>query len=283
MSKKNKHIKKIETTLIDFVVCVYGRFDLLKRCLASIPAACQDLPYKVYLVDNNSPDQVEAKEFYDGLSVNKNILVFRNKENLGFPKASNQGFRKGSSPLVLFLNSDIVLDPYSVVEMVKAIDDPKIGVVGMKLVFPSDIGENGLVTNEVIRPQGKVQHVGLSSNVQGNIYHHLLGWSEENPKVQKIREVYAVTGAALMTRRLLFAKAGGFLEAYGTGNFEDVDLCLTIREMGYNVIVEIKARAIHYAGATAETYKIQYPFDFNRLIFLQRWSQKLNYTELAVL
>lgn len=282
MSNKHKHIKKIETTLIDFIIPVYGRFDLLKRCIASIPAACNGLTYKVYMVDNHSPDQVEAQEFYGSIK-DKDVFSFRNKENLGFPRATNQGFRRGSSPLVMFLNSDVILDPGSVEEMVKAMDDPKIGVVGMKLVFPGDIGENGLVTNEVIRPQGKIQHVGLSTNVQGNVYHHFLGWSENNPKVEKVREVYAVTGAALMTRRALFAKVGGFLEAYGAGNFEDVDYCLTVREMGYNVIVEIKARAIHYAGATAETFKIHYPFDFNRLIFLQRWSQKLNYTELWVL
>src|SRR4030066_424432 len=87
--------------------------------------------------------------------------------------------------------------------------------------------------------------------------------SIDNP----MKEVYAVTGAAFMTKKNIWNKARGFNEAYGKGTWEDMDYCLTVRDMGYNVIVNPEAVAVHYTGATAEKANEPFPLQFNRLIF----------------
>jgi GT2 family glycosyltransferase len=132
----------------------------------------------------------------------------------------------------------------------------------------------------IVRPAGKVQHVGLCTNIRGEFYHVFLGWSPDHPKVMKVWEVYAVTGAALMTRRGIFDKVGRFNIMYGQGTWEDIDYCMSVRELGYNVIVEQSAVGIHYTGATAEHYKMGYPLDQNRMLFMARWAGNLNYTEI---
>lgn len=277
--KKIQPINTVSTsrTLIDIIIPVYGRFDLLEKCLASIPDAVGDLTYDVILVDNNSP---ERDEFYDGFfwknTDHKNKTVIYNKENLGFPRACNIGSQRKNSPLLFFLNSDVILRKDAIVNAVKAIDDPKIGVVGMKLIFPSeDLG----TLDSNTRPAGKVQHVGLCTNIRGNFYHIFIGWSPDHPKVLATREVYAVTGAALLTRRAIWNKIGGFNEIYGGGTYEDVDFCLSARDLGYNVIVEQSAMGIHYTNGTAEFYKIGYPLQQNMMTFMSRWATRLNYTE----
>ena len=65
---------------------------------------------------------------------------------------------------------------------------------------------------------------------------------------------------------------------YGAGTWEDVDYCLAVRSLGYNVIVEQKARGIHYTGASTETYRVPFPQQLNQLVFLSKWGDKLNYT-----
>jgi len=92
------------------------------------------------------------------------------------------------------------------------------------------------------------------------------------------RDVYAVTGAALMTRRNLWHKIGGFNEAYGQGTFEDVEYCMIARELGYNIIVAPDAKGTHYTGATAERNQIGFPLQQNRITFLQKWANKLKWT-----
>jgi GT2 family glycosyltransferase len=161
---------------------------------------------------------------------------------------------------------------------VEEMHDPKVGVCGMKLVFPPEVQSIGL--RQEIRPSSKIQHVGLETNIRGEFFHAFVGWDADHPKPNAMRTPYAVTGAAFLTRRSLFAKIHGFNEIYGAGTWEDIDFCMMVRELGYNILVNTTACGIHYTGATAETYKIPYALDYNRMTFLQRWSNKMNWTEV---
>lgn len=273
MSRKRK--QKTLKTLVSIIIPVHRRFDLLEQCLDALPEAFS-VPYEVIMVDNASPSD-EAKPFYDKYNQHS---VIRNAQNVGFPKACNQGVRRSKSPLIFFLNSDVIMRPGSGDKLVRQLDDPSVGVVGMKLLFPEhDNTQHGLQG-----PPGKIQHVGLNTTgaPMGNFVHSFIGWDADHSKVMKLREMYAVTGAALMTRRKLFLDAGLFWEGYGMGTFEDVDFCLKSREMGYNVIVDVESVGIHYTGATARQYGIGYALQQNQMLFMQRWNGKVMYTEWAV-
>jgi GT2 family glycosyltransferase len=273
MARKRK--KKRKLNLVSVIIPVYRRFDLLQKCLESIPGAFGDISYEVIIVDNGSPAD-EARFFYDDW---KQHRVIRNKENMGFPKACNKGANQAKSPLLFFLNSDVILDKGSGDLLVRAMDDPGVGICGMKLVFPEeDSTKKGLMG-----PAGKIQHIGLSTSIRGDMVHHLIGWSADNPRVNKVRDVYAVTGAALMVRRNLFRDLGRFFEGYGLGTFEDIDLCLAARDLGYNVIVEPKAKGVHYTAATSREYDMYHPLQTNKMIFMQRWQPKLMWTEWNIL
>ena len=277
MSRKRTKRRKEPKTLLDIVIPVMGRFDLLTQCIDAIPDAVKDIPYKIYIWDNDSPDKEEADEFYKN-KIDK-ALVIRNPRNIGFSRACNKAVSRGRSPLIFLLNSDVILDPESVDLLVRAMDDPKVGVVGMKLVFPSEPA--GLNPN--IRPADKLQHIGLSANIRGEIVHSFVGWNPDHERVNAQSEVFAVTGAAFMTRRNFWIKVKGFDEIYGMGTFEDVDLCMKARDLGYNILVEPKARGIHYTGATAEGHGIMYPLGYNHMQFMTKWGNKIEWFDWRIL
>lgn len=256
----NKLNVSLPKTLLDIIIPVFGKFDLLQKCLDAIPEAAKGISYNIILIDNCSPIKEEADAFYSDLD--KNIVLLRNKQNVGFPRACNQGASRRNSPLILFLNSDVILHPDAINNMVKALDDPNVAVVGAKLLF-SHGSPSG--------PEGRVQHVGLATNIRGEWEHLFIGWRPDNPKVLKVRDVLAVTGAALMTRRNLFMQLGGFDEIYGAGTYEDVDYCLKIRLLSKSVIVEQSATGEHYTNASAREYGIGFPLIQNRSIFMARW------------
>ena len=262
MSKRSRKNQSQPNELLSVIIPVHGRFDLLEQCLSALPDAAREVPYKVILIENASPKE-EADPFYARIS--SAFAVIRNKTNLGFPKACNQGARKALTPLLFFLNSDVILKPGAISNMVKSLDDPNIGIVGAKLIFPHGT-QSG--------PEGKVQHVGLATDIRGEWVHLFIGWNPDNAKVRAVRDVLAVTGAALMTRRSIYNQVGGFDEAYGVGTYEDVDYCLKVRLTGKNVIVEQAAVGEHWTNATAVHYKVVFPLNQNKSIFMSRWINK---------
>jgi GT2 family glycosyltransferase len=280
MSKKSRktytQTSFLPKTLVSVIIAVHRRFDILAKCLEALPAAFDDIEYEVIIIDNNSPND-EKLLIYPELKKLPRYRIYEWNENRGFPKACNFGAKNASSPLIFFLNSDVIMSPHSGVKTVALLDDPKVGIAGMKLLFPETVEDVKL--NQAIRPAGKVQHIGVAVNMRGELHHVLSGWSADNPKVLKIRDVHMVTGATLMTRKPLFTKVGGFFEGYGMGTFEDCDYSLTVRKLGYNIVVDSSTYAIHYTGATSEGYQIPYPINQNKFLFMQRWMNQISFSD----
>jgi len=236
---------------------------MLRKCLAALEAQEDAPPFLVYIIDNNTDnkERLHNKDIFDMPIITD---TKRLTNEVGFPKANNEGARMGNSPLILFLNDDVVLKPDAIRNMIQTMDDDKVGIVGAKLTFPVD-------STSKIRPAGRVQHVGLGMNISGDVIHPLVGWSADNPKCCVTREVIGVTGACLMVRRSLFRQVGGFNEMYGAGTYEDIELCLAVQQLGKRVIINADAQGTHYTGATAEKKQRAYPLQQNALVFRARW------------
>lgn len=272
-----KHPKnKLVVSLVDIIIPVFGKPDLVIQCLSSIPDAAKDISYQIIVVDNGST-QEEVKKYreFGKEKFGDRLHVLEQHRNTGFPAACNRGARFGYSPLLFFLNDDVVLYPNSIDKLVRAMDEPSTGAVGMKLIFP-------LTSKDPNRPAGKVQHVGLSTNIKGDFIHNFIGWSPDNPRVLQIKDSYTITGAAMMTRRSLFKQAKGFNEEYGVGTYEDVEYCLILRDMGYNICIEQEAIGEHFVGTTAIDKQIQYPLQQNHMLLMQHRKNNLFYTEWEI-
>jgi GT2 family glycosyltransferase len=88
------------------------------------------------------------------------------------------------------------------------------------------------------------------------------------------REAFAVTGAMLCVDRRLFEDVGGFDEGYWYG-YEDVDLCLKVRQKGRSVIYSPDAVAEHHESATLRTRRDSAAAGRNYELFRRKWAQAL--------
>lgn len=266
MSRKQKRPTRA-SPVIDVVIVTGGRFDMLEVCLKALYREAQEVPISLTIVDNASPaeERIQNSHLFDNLDGNIMFYTKRLQQGLGFAEANNDGARNGKSPLILFLNDDVELFEGT---LKKIVDDfqkiENLGVLGIKLMFPP-------TSTSPIRPAGKVQHVGLSLDINGEVTHPLMSWSPTNPKTCVSRDVWAVTGACFTVRRDAFNKVGGFDKIYGLGTFEEVDLCLKVRQLGYRIYVDTDAQGYHYVGATAEKLKKNFPIQENKMIFQSRW------------
>ena len=265
MSRNRQKYKtsKLSFPLVDVCVMTAGCVDMFEKCIAAIMPQILGIDSRIYVLNNGAPSE-KYDEIYETLP--KNAQVIRLYENVGFPAGANKLFKRGLAPLILFVSDDVILKDGAVEALLRRMDDPKIGLCGMKLLFPED------ATN---RPAGKVQHVGHGFDIHANIIHPLIGWSADNPKCCISREVLSVTGAAFIVRRKAFMEAGGFFEGYGRGYYEDSDLCLTLRKLGYKIYIDTDAIGYHYVGATMEFLKAKNPMIYNQTLFMQRHMRDL--------
>lgn len=271
MSRKRNKTKKPQT-IIDVCIVEAGRFDMLATCLDALYREAQTTPLSIYIQTSGVPqeDLLANQELLTYQSDKDpahgvvNFEVKKSLQNLGFPIGANSCAKVGKSPLILFLGDDVELKPGAIDKIVRRFDEPDIGIVGIKLLFP----ENSTSPN---RPAGKVQHVGLGLSVKGVTIHPLVGWSADNPKTCISRDVWAVTGAAYTIRRNLFNQMRGFDPIFGLGTFEDCDLCMKVRSVGKRIFLEAGAVGYHYVGASAEKLNTPFPLQQNGNIFMSRW------------
>lgn len=268
MSRKQKNHNPNKKPLIDIVITTGGRFDMLQKCLDALYQEAEQTPLAIYLIDNASPaEEYRANSELFFKREGSQIYELKAKhftQELGFPVANNEGARMGSAPLLMFLNDDVELQEGAIRKVIDTFEEQTIGVVGIKLIFPPS-------STSVIRPAGKVQHIGMALNIRGEPIHPLVGWSPEHFKSNISRDVVCVTGACLTIRRTLWNKLGGFDNLYGLGTYEDVDLCFKSRQAGFRVYVNTDATGYHFVGATQEKKRRGYPQMENRLKFQAKW------------
>ncbi len=247
------------------VIPCLNKAHLTRACLAHISEVTTPGQYEVVLVDNGSSDATrELSGSPDG-----NLQVIHNPVNLGFARACNQGAAAARGRHLVFLNNDVLVQPGWLDALLGAFEEePKAGIVGAKLLYPD----------------GRIQHAGLLA-LQGLVLdglpairadgpglffrHRFLGQPASLDVACQRAALQAVTGAAVAVRREAFDAAGGFDEGYWNG-FEDVDLCFMVRALGWLVIYEPRALAIHLESQSDS--RERFAADTNNLYrFNERW------------
>lgn len=214
--------------------------NLLRECVDSLAGALTGgfRLESMTIVDNASQDgsAVGLETFATGLP----LTVVANTENRGFAAACNQGAAGSKADWLLFLNPDTRLSANSLTPVFSFLADPssnRIGALDVQLL--DETGRTQRCCARRPSPGRLVaQAIGLDS-VMPNLFppHFMIEWDHKDT-----RDVDQAMGAFLMIRRSLFQDLGGFDERFFV-YFDDVDLCLRIRQANW--------RVVHFAGATA--------------------------------
>lgn len=233
---------------IDVIIVNWNSGGLLKNCIQSIPAALDgsfDLN-RVIVVDNNSSDNSLNFEFDQNLPVS----FIKNQENSGFARACNQGASGSEADFLLFLNPDTVLYNNSLSNPSRFLAlNPNVGIVGVQLV-----NDEGDVARNCARFPTPFRMIYTSfglDKIFPRIFpgHFMIEWDHLSD-----REVDQVMGSFFMVRRDLFVKLKGYDESFFV-YFEDLDLALRAKKLGYSNFYLSSTRIFHKGGGTTESIK----------------------------
>ncbi|AXH96400.1 glycosyltransferase family 2 protein [Ornithinimicrobium avium] len=211
------------------VVVTYNSADVVEGLLDSLPAGTPDLGINVVVVDNGSTDDTCAV-----VSRRPDCRLVRST-NVGYAAGINRGVAAaGAADAVLVLNPDARLAEDAVPQMLEALAEPRVGVVGPHL----EEEDGALVLSMRHEPSlARASGLGLNEYVRG-------------PRRYRTRQtVDWVLGAVLLIRSECFAELGGMDESYFLYS-EETDFCLRARDRGWATVYEPRARAVHIGGAS---------------------------------
>ncbi|MEO0250192.1 MAG: glycosyltransferase family 2 protein, partial [candidate division WOR-3 bacterium] len=228
---------------------------LLSRCVELIRSKSTYPHFEIIVVDNGNL----ASDTSETLSRAGCRFVHFLDKVPNVARKMNMGARVAKGDHLVFLNDDTeVISPDWIEAMLQYSQQPDIGAVGAKLYYED----------------GSIQHAGVTLNDDGLPDYLCRGFPGTEPgyffSLVVSRPCLAVTGACLMTKRVLFEQIGGFDEALAM-SYNDIDFCLKLHAAGYRNVFTPHARLFHY-----EFISRARTVDFSESdLFLQRWHTKV--------
>lgn len=226
---------------VHVIIPFYNQKDLTLRAVDSIRNQKNITPL-ITAIDNRSTDTSVSTELH-----RRGVEVINVAEPFNFSRICNTGARQSrytsESDLLLFMNNDVEMNDQAIEEMIRWIDQPKIGIVGARLHYPDQ----------------RVQHGGVQIVPQASTFDQLfwrhIGYRKdfaESGAAQGLSICDAVTAACLLIRRDTFEKVQGFDEIWYPVGCSDTDLAAKVRKLGLFSFYTPYARGIHHENATRE-------------------------------
>lgn len=230
--------------VVSVVVLNRNGAQVLQAFLQSWEQHNTTVPAELIVVDHASTDGSLAllRQWRSRLD----LQVLALDHNGSFSDSSNLGARHALGQYLLFMNNDIVWLQDALPRLLESLQDPQVGVVGLKLL--KVVGES----RSGAPPASEVQHLGVRFKLNRTGYWpYEVAPSDGHAEAEHATQfVPAVTGAVLLCRKTDFEAVGGFDPAYFYG-FEDVELCLRLAYRLHKAVVcRNDCVALHHHGHT---------------------------------
>ena len=220
---------------LSIIILSHNTKDILADCLKSIEKNKNEVRLEVIVSDNASTD--------GSLAMVKSKFPWVRciqGPNVSFSNGNNRARDIAQGEFVLLLNSDTLVQKGTLSETVKYLQENEgVGVVTCKLVLP-----NGKLDKDA-RRRFPTPWISFNRLFLHNTKAYWYGDIPDNVT----HEVDSVEGAFLLTRKDILDKVG-WLDEHYLFDGEDIDLCFSIKKLGYKTVYFPEVSIIHLKGAS---------------------------------
>ena len=220
--------------LVTILIPNKDQAETLANCLDSIYEKTDYPHFEILVVENNS-EKEETFAYYEKMKQeHENFHVVTYQGGFNYSAINNFGVRHAKGEYLLFLNNDTeVISPFWIREMLGFCQREDTAAVGAKLFYPD----------------GLVQHCGVVVGI-ANYAGHVQNFKTRRDngyfgRLRAVQDISAVTAACMLVKRSVFEEIGGFDESFEVA-FNDVDLCLRMRETGKLIVQDPNVELYHY-------------------------------------
>jgi GT2 family glycosyltransferase len=223
---------------VSLIVPTRDNLPLLKGCIEDLLYRTQYSNLEIIIVDNDCEEQ-QTLDYLRSLDTDPRIRILRESGLFNYSALNNRAAAQATGDFLGFINNDIaVINGDWLKEMVSQAMQPGIGAVGAKLYYPDDTIQHAGVVLGIGELAGH-GHRRCTRSHEGYAY-----------RLQVAQNVSCVTAACMITPRQVFSEVGGFDEINLKASYNDVDLCLKIREAGYDIVWTPYAELYHFESAS---------------------------------
>jgi ADP-heptose:LPS heptosyltransferase/GT2 family glycosyltransferase len=237
--------------LVSIIIPTCAAGELIKSCIETLRARTTYDKYQIVCIENIPDERRQWKRWLD-----KNAdIVIETDQPFNWSHYNNIAAARAAGKYLLFLNDDIeIIEPEWLDAMVEHVQRPEVGVVGAQLLYPDRT----------------VQHAGMVLDRLGRGRHAFRHQAQNDPGYFGLaltqRNVIAVTGACLLTRRDVYDRLGRFDEAHRIVN-GDLDYCLKSWRAGLLNVYTPHSRLIHHELASRARLEDRY----DARVFMDHW------------
>jgi glycosyltransferase involved in cell wall biosynthesis len=239
--------------------------EVLATCVHSLFNLTDHPDFEVIVVSNNSKEPAFFAFMKEMQRLQpERFKWYEHNVPFNFSALMNFGISKSSGDQILFLNNDTeVIHANWMRIMHEWSQRPSIGAVGVKLLYHNDT----------------IQHAGVIIGLGGVAGHTFVGYHKDGPGyfnyINTVNNNSAVTAACMMVERTKLERIGGWEEEF-TVEYNDVDICLRLREAGCHNVYVPDVSLYHYESLTRghpHMTKESYERHLREVgLFKERWS-----------
>jgi O-antigen biosynthesis protein len=249
---------------VSIIIPFKDQINYLKPCIESIITLAGYENFEILLVSNNSEENI-TKDYLKKITKKDNrIKVLEYNIPFNFSEINNWAVNKSEGEYILLLNNDTkAIEKDWLNSMIEYIQLDEVGVVGAKLLYGDST----------------IQHAGVIIGISGIAGHsHRFFHDSSNGYYYRPtlpQNLNAVTGACLLTKREIWDEVGGLDSENFKIAFNDIDYCLKVRQLGYNIVYTPYSKLYHYEsksrGYETTPDKIK-RFDYECELLKKKWN-----------
>lgn len=243
---------------LDIVIVNYNSHGSLHQCLKSLELSIRDIGSRIIVIDNASKEDVSSVT-----TLFSSIEVIKNKVNIGFASAVNQGIQKSTAPYLVVLNPDTIIQEGFFKKALEFMElNPDVGIIGPKIMnsdgsiqgsartFPTPLtaifGRTSLLTRVFPRNPISRKNV-LTADAVSSLEAISVDW---------------VSGACMIVRRDAI-EISGLLDERFFMYWEDADWSMRMRDNGWKVMYYPAISITHHVGKSSKERFLRSTLDFH--------------------
>ncbi|WP_406586314.1 glycosyltransferase [Asaia lannensis] len=224
---------------VSIIIPFKDQIDITRQCVETLLERTDYPDMEIVLVDNWSVTP-QARAFMQEYAKHPTVRFVTIEEPFNYSRLNNLAAQSCVSDYLVFMNNDVFVEDANWLRLMmnEALAGDRVAAVGARLLYPNKTVQHAGV---VVGPAGIGAHAhrGCGPEDYGYIGRILLS-----------HEVTAVTAACMLVRRSVFEEVGCFDETHLRIAYNDVDLCLKIRDAGYRIVYCAEALAWHHESLT---------------------------------
>ena len=245
------------------------KLEFVERCIASV---LRDTTYPnvefIITAERSHLAAASKSKFVARLKLDPRVrLLMHDDRPFNYSRTNNRAARESGAPIICFLNDDVeVITPDWLEKLVARVSLKGVGAAGAMLYYPGNT----------------IQHAGVILGMGGVAGHPFLniprGKQGYHGRAILEQDLSCVTAACMVVRREAFEESGRFDEELAIA-FNDVDLCIRLRQKGWRIVWTPAVEMYHHESASLGQHSAPHrhaQFEREVKLMRERWGEVLD-------